>query len=48
VRAMLSDPARLQAMSAAARAFHATHQGAADRLWSWVAPQLAAALAAAR
>ena len=47
VRAILSDPARRQAMGAAARAFHAAHQGAADRLWSWLAPQLAAALASA-
>jgi len=33
-------------MGAAARAFHATHQGAADRLWSWLAPQLEDARAA--
>jgi len=48
VRALLSDPARLQTMSAAARAFHAAHQGAADRLWSWVEPQLAAAISLKR
>jgi 3-deoxy-D-manno-octulosonic-acid transferase len=47
VRAILSAPARRRAMGAAARAFHAAHQGAADRLWSWLAPQLAAALASA-
>ena len=46
-RAILSDPARRQAMSAAARAFHAAHRGAADRLWSWLAPQLKDAAAAA-
>ncbi|HEY2864849.1 MAG TPA: lipid IV(A) 3-deoxy-D-manno-octulosonic acid transferase [Casimicrobiaceae bacterium] len=39
-REILADPARRQNMSEAARAFHATHQGAADRLWSWLAPQL--------
>ena len=48
VRALLSDPRRLEAMSAAARAFHAAHQGAADRLWSWVAPQLEATMSLRR
>jgi hypothetical protein len=27
-------------MGLAARAFHAQHQGAADRLWEWLQPQL--------
>ena len=34
------DPGRRQAMGLAARAFHAQHQGAADRLWEWLEPQL--------
>jgi 3-deoxy-D-manno-octulosonic-acid transferase len=40
--ALLADPERRQAMGLAARAFHALHRGAADRLWDWLAPQLAA------
>jgi len=40
--ALLADPGRRQAMGLAARAFHALHRGAADRLWEWLAPQLAA------
>ena len=36
--AILSDRERREAMGAAARAFHAAHQGAAERLWSWLAP----------
>lgn len=39
-REILSNPARARKMGAAAQAFHAAHQGAADRLWSWLAPQL--------
>jgi hypothetical protein len=31
-------------MSKAALAFHAAHRGAGDRLWAWLAPQLADAL----
>ena len=42
VAALLGDPARRAAMSAAARAFTALHAGAADRLWSWLAPRLPA------
>jgi len=42
VAALFSDPGRRQAMGLAARAFHAQHQGAADRLWEWLQPQLAA------
>jgi 3-deoxy-D-manno-octulosonic-acid transferase len=45
-REILADPVRRQNMSEAARAFHATHQGAADRLWSWLAPQLVDAVPA--
>jgi len=37
---LLKDPGRRQAMGLAARAFHAQHQGAADRLWEWLEPQL--------
>lgn len=48
VCALLADPARRGAMSAAALAFHAAHRGAGDRLWQWLAPRLAAALAAGR
>jgi hypothetical protein len=40
---LLRDPARRDAMHAAAHAFHAAHGGAADRLWRWLAPQLDAA-----
>ena len=40
--ALFADPGRRQAMGLAARAFHAMHRGAADRLWDWLAPQLAA------
>jgi len=46
--ALLADPARRSAMSTAARGFHATHRGAADRLWTWLAPQLPAAAALSR
>ncbi|MEP6996178.1 MAG: 3-deoxy-D-manno-octulosonic acid transferase, partial [Betaproteobacteria bacterium] len=47
VREILSNPARRQTMGAAARAFHATHQGATSRLWSWLTPQLEDAASAA-
>jgi 3-deoxy-D-manno-octulosonic-acid transferase len=46
--AILSDRGRRETMGAAACAFHATHQGAAGRLWSWLAPQLEAAAALSR
>jgi 3-deoxy-D-manno-octulosonic-acid transferase len=46
--ALLADPGRRQAMGLAARAFHALHRGAADRLWDWLAPQLGAGAAAPR
>ena len=42
---LFTDPARRQAMGLAARAFHAQHQGAAERLWEWLEPQLAASAA---
>ena len=42
VAALLGDPARRSALGDAARAFHAVHRGAADRLWDWLAPRLAA------
>jgi 3-deoxy-D-manno-octulosonic-acid transferase len=41
VAALFADAGRRQAMGLAARAFHAQHQGAADRLWEWLQPQLA-------
>jgi 3-deoxy-D-manno-octulosonic-acid transferase len=40
VAELLADPGRRQAMGLAARAFHAQHRGAADRLWEWLQPQL--------
>jgi 3-deoxy-D-manno-octulosonic-acid transferase len=42
--ALLREPERRAAMRAAALAFHAAHGGAADRLWAWLAPQIAPAL----
>jgi 3-deoxy-D-manno-octulosonic-acid transferase len=42
VAELFADPGRRQAMGLAARAFHAQHQGAADRLWEWLQPQLEA------
>jgi 3-deoxy-D-manno-octulosonic-acid transferase len=43
---LLDDPTRRAAMREAALAFYAAHRGAADRLWSWLAPRLPPALAA--
>jgi 3-deoxy-D-manno-octulosonic-acid transferase len=40
VSELLSDPSRRKAMGDAARTFHAAHQGAVQRLWSWLRPQL--------
>jgi 3-deoxy-D-manno-octulosonic-acid transferase len=40
VAALLGDPARRARMREAALAFHAAHRGAADRLWTWLAPRL--------
>ena len=48
VRELLSSPPQRHAMAAAARAFHAAHQGAAARLWSWLVPQLAGVAALSR
>jgi 3-deoxy-D-manno-octulosonic-acid transferase len=47
VAALLRDPARRGAMRDAALAFHGAHRGATDRLWSWLAPRLAPAMARA-
>ena len=44
VGALLADRARRAAMGEAALAFHAAHRGAGQRLWSWLAPQLDAAI----
>jgi 3-deoxy-D-manno-octulosonic-acid transferase len=41
---LLTDPSRRASMRQAALAFHAAHRGAADRLWVWLAPKIAAAL----
>jgi len=46
VAAFLDDGAARAAMRDAALAFHAAHGGALDRLWSWLAPRIDAALAA--
>ncbi|MGI8894823.1 MAG: lipid IV(A) 3-deoxy-D-manno-octulosonic acid transferase [Casimicrobiaceae bacterium] len=40
VAALLADAERRQVMREAALAFHAAHQGAADRTWQWLAPRL--------
>ena len=37
---LLDDTESRAAMASAARAFHAAHRGASDRLWAWLAPQL--------
>ena len=42
---LLADAGRRAALGAAALAFHAAHRGALDRLWSWLEPQISAALA---
>jgi 3-deoxy-D-manno-octulosonic-acid transferase len=44
---LFADASRRAAMRGAALAFHAAHRGAADRLWAWLAPRIAAALAGA-
>ena len=43
VGALLADRAQRLAMGQAALAFHAAHRGAAERLWQWLAPRIAAA-----
>jgi len=44
VAGLLCDAHRRAAIGAAALAFHAAHRGAVDRLWTWLAPRIAAAL----
>jgi 3-deoxy-D-manno-octulosonic-acid transferase len=44
VGVLLAEPSARDRMSDAARGFHAAHRGAGDRLWSWLAPQLAGAM----
>ena len=44
VSALFGDAPRRLAMHNAALAFHAAHQGAADRLWTWLAPRVAEAM----
>ncbi len=41
VIALFGDRARREAMRDAALAFHAAHRDAGERLWAWLAPQLA-------
>jgi 3-deoxy-D-manno-octulosonic-acid transferase len=40
VRNLLDDRALRASMVDAGRDFYASHRGATDRLWSWLAPQL--------
>jgi 3-deoxy-D-manno-octulosonic-acid transferase len=44
VKELLEDAPRRAKMGADALAFHAAHRGAADRLWNWLAPRIAAAV----
>ncbi len=44
VATLFEDAPRRQAMENAALAFHAAHRGAVDRLWTWLAPKVAAAV----
>ncbi len=46
--ALLTDPRRRDAMRAAAHRFHDLHRGAADRLWTWLAPRLPSAATLSR
>jgi 3-deoxy-D-manno-octulosonic-acid transferase len=46
--ALLADPRRRGAMRAAAHRFHDLHRGAADRLWTWLAPRLPSAATLSR
>jgi 3-deoxy-D-manno-octulosonic-acid transferase len=46
VARLLSNPIELATMRDRARSFHAAHRGAADRLWRWLEPRLAATLGA--
>ena len=45
VAELLEDAPRRATMRANALAFHAAHRGAADRLWTWLSPRIAAAIA---
>jgi 3-deoxy-D-manno-octulosonic-acid transferase len=45
VTELLEDAPRRARMGADALAFHAAHRGAADRLWNWLSPRIAAAVA---
>ena len=45
VAALLDDAPRRATMRATALAFHAAHRGAVDRLWAWLSPRIAAAIA---
>ena len=44
VAQLLDDAPRRAAMRANALAFHAEHRGAAERLWTWLSPRIAAAV----
>jgi 3-deoxy-D-manno-octulosonic-acid transferase len=44
VAGLLADAPRRATMRANALAFHAAHRGAADRLWTWLSPRIAAAM----
>jgi 3-deoxy-D-manno-octulosonic-acid transferase len=48
VSGLLADTTARARMSTAAAAFHATHRGAVDRLWEWLAPRLAEAMSSGR
>jgi 3-deoxy-D-manno-octulosonic-acid transferase len=44
VAGLLEDASRCATMRVNALAFHTAHRGAADRLWAWLSPQIAASL----
>jgi 3-deoxy-D-manno-octulosonic-acid transferase len=44
VAKLLEDEPRRAKMGADARAFHAAHRGAADRLWTWLSPRISSAI----
>jgi 3-deoxy-D-manno-octulosonic-acid transferase len=48
VRSLVADPLRREAMHGAGLAFHASHRGATDRLWHWLAPELEGQVASLR
>jgi 3-deoxy-D-manno-octulosonic-acid transferase len=47
-RELLLDSRERAAMRERALAFHASHRGATDRLWSWLEPRITAAITASR